>query len=149
MTIINSQLGLQLFTKLENLTQLNISFLSKITDAGVIPLARRCTEMTEFYAKRAKLTDASVLKMAKHWTNLKKLDISDSVVTQTGLSALVDADIKLTSLLVSVEGSDGAIIGKIKTLEELGIYNLPLGLLALKEITGGKKLIYAKLTFRM
>ncbi|XP_062183086.1 F-box/LRR-repeat protein 3-like [Phragmites australis] len=125
-----TDVGLKHLSSLEELTNLELRCLVRITGIGISSIAIGCTSLVELDLKRCySIDDTSLWAVARYSQNLRQLDISYCQVTGLGLCHLLSSlrclqDVKMVHLSwVSIEGFEMALwvaCGRLKKLKMLG-----------------------------
>ncbi|WVZ50025.1 hypothetical protein U9M48_001324 [Paspalum notatum var. saurae] len=122
--------GLKHVSALEELTNLELRCLVRITGIGITSIAIGCTSLVELDLKRCySVDDAGLWALSRYSQNLRQLTISYCQVTGLGLCHLLGSlrclqDVKMVHLSwVSIEGFEMALragCGRLKKLKLLG-----------------------------
>ncbi|OEL16285.1 F-box/LRR-repeat protein 3 [Dichanthelium oligosanthes] len=122
--------GLNHVSALEELTNLELRCLVRITGIGITSIAIGCTSLIELDLKRCySVDDAGLWALSRYSQNLRQLTISYCQVTGLGLCHLMGSlrclqDVKMVHLSwVSIEGFEMALragCGRLKKLKLLG-----------------------------
>jgi len=122
--------GLKHVSALEELTNLELRCLVRITGIGITSIAIGCTSLIELDLKRCySVDDAGLWALSRYSQNLRQLTISYCQVTGLGLCHLLGSlrclqDVKMVHLSwVSIEGFEMALraaCGRLKKLKLLG-----------------------------
>ncbi|KAK3120669.1 hypothetical protein QOZ80_9AG0691710 [Eleusine coracana subsp. coracana] len=121
--------GLKHLSSLEELTNLEMRCLVRVTGIGIASIATGCPNLKELDLKRCySVDDASVWAVARYSQNLRQLDISYCQITGLGLCHLLSSlrclqDLKMVHLSwVSIEGFEMALraaCGRLKKVKML------------------------------
>ncbi|GJN25783.1 hypothetical protein PR202_gb13656 [Eleusine coracana subsp. coracana] len=121
--------GLKHLSSLEELTNLEMRCLVRVTGIGIASIATGCPNLRELDLKRCySVDDASVWAVARYSQNLRQLDISYCQITGLGLCHLLSSlrclqDLKMVHLSwVSIEGFEMALraaCGRLKKVKML------------------------------
>ncbi|KAL6907843.1 hypothetical protein ACP4OV_002013 [Aristida adscensionis] len=122
--------GLKHLSALEELTNLEMRCLVRITGIGITSIAVGCTSLVELDLKRCySVDDAGLWALSRYSLNLRQLTISYCQVTGLGLCHVLSSlrclqDLKMVHLSwVSIEGFEMALraaCGRLKKLKMLG-----------------------------
>ncbi|CAD6252656.1 unnamed protein product [Miscanthus lutarioriparius] len=122
--------GLKHVSALEELTNLELRCLVRITGIGITSIALGCTSLIELDLKRCySVDDAGLWALSRYSQNLRQLTITYCQVTGLGLCHLLGSlrclqDVKMVHLSwVSIEGFEMALraaCGRLKKLKLLG-----------------------------
>ncbi|KAJ3681366.1 hypothetical protein LUZ60_015855 [Juncus effusus] len=125
-----SDTGLNSLGSLEDLSDLELRGLVRITSSGITSMAVGCRRLTHLDLKRCySVDDAGMWALARYTENLRQLTISYCTVTGLGLCHLLGSlrclqDVKMVHLSwVSIEGFELALrasCGKLKKVKLLG-----------------------------